>query len=396
MRNVAIALSIVVFPALAQAQQPAPPPAAPPAAAEEPAVKITPHGLLVLNFFYDVQPLAPEDVPLSAPGGAAKDGAVGATVRQSRFGLEVDALQAAQALGADKVSGTLEADFFGGYYDSNNVTYTMGHPRLRLFFVKMQFGDVDVVAGQDWAILAPLNPLSLTHVALPGFQGSGNLWARLPQVRVDANLGGLELAAGVLAPVGIGAVPPANGFNATRNAGAAPDQSRVPSLEGRIGYGTKIDKEKLGAGVSGHFGQEKVAGERYTSWAGALDVSIPVAGLLSVAGEAYYGQDIDGFFSAADLAQRPIPETPVAQRAYGGWGQLLVKPKPVILGAGAGFEKVTHNGQRRNVAFYGTVIYEFAPKLMAGLEYDHIRTRPNAASSDLIGNQISASLHFGF
>jgi hypothetical protein len=399
-----IVLGWISFAGSAAAQPaPAAPSAPEPRAEATPAVTATPYGLLVLNFFYNTAPLANADVPTAALPG--DDDVLGATVRQSRFGLKVDAPSTAEALGAKAVAAQLEIDFLGGYFANDNNTYPMAHPRLRLFFARIELGELAVVAGQDWAIVAPLNPLSLSHVAIPGFHSSGNLWARLPQVRVEAKLSGIDLAAGVLAPTGAGAVEGGTGFTASRGQ-SSPDKSQIPSLQARVGYAQKVDNDVLGAGVSGHFGAEELtltdtaSGETVTenliSYAAVLDLSIPIAGLVSLKGEAYYGQNIDGFFSQANAGFVPnsVPLDVEARRAYGGWSQVLVKPGKLTLGVGAGMDRVTDDGPR-NFALYGTAIYELAPKLLVGMEWDHLRTKP-AGAPELRGDQVSASLHFGF
>jgi hypothetical protein len=386
-------------------QQPAPPPPeVPPRHAPlKPALTVSPYGLLVLNFFHNTAPLRNADVPTAALAG--DDDVVGATARQSRFGLKVDAPSTAEAMGARAVTAQLEIDFLGGYFADDNNTYPMAHPRLRSFFVRMELGVLAIVAGQDWAILAPLNPLSLSHVAIPGFHSSGNLWARLPQVRAEAKLAGVELAGGVLAPTGSGAVEGATGFESGRGQ-AGPDKSLIPSLQGRVGYALQLDDEPLTAGLSGHFGAEELAltnpagdtaSDDLTSYAAVLDLSIPIAGMLSVKGEAYYGQNIDGFFSQANatlVVPASAPPRIEARKAFGGWAQLLVKIVKLTLGGAAGYEQVTDDGPR-NLAIYVTAIYELAPKLLVGLEWDHLRSTP-AGESVRVGSQTSASLHFGF
>ena len=49
---------------------------------------------------------------------------------------------------------------------------------------RLDWHSVALEVGQDWSIFAPLNPASLAMVA--EFNGSGNPWIRLPQIRVEA------------------------------------------------------------------------------------------------------------------------------------------------------------------------------------------------------------------
>lgn len=365
-------------------------------------VTVTPYGLLIFNSFYDTSPLSPSDIPLAALDG--DQASLGMTLRQSRFGLKVESALVADAMGADAAAATLELDFLGGYYANNNITYTMSHPRLRLFFVKIGFGDVGVVVGQDWVIASPLNPTTLSHMALPGFQNAGNLWARLPQVRVDLKLGGLQLQAGVLAPVSSDSVGP--GLTTARSASSS-EQSSAPTLQARAAYSLDLDGKPLTVGVSGHFGMEKVAltmidpmtmmpvptgaTEDATSYAAVLELSVPIS-ILTLIGEAYVGQNIDGLFSSANVDSG----TGDAIGAWGGWAQLLVTLDALTLGIGGGIEQITDGTEPSNVAIYADAIYAFAPAFKVGLELAHLRTDPGGAADVESGNQINLSAHFAF
>jgi hypothetical protein len=77
-------------------------------------------------------------------------------------------------------------DFFGSRpVDTNILGRVLGAPRLRRGYLQLDKGDWRIVAGQDKAILAPLDPISLSHVAVPLGATAGNLWGWLPQVRLE-------------------------------------------------------------------------------------------------------------------------------------------------------------------------------------------------------------------
>jgi hypothetical protein len=138
-------------------------------------------------------------------------------------------------------------DFFGGYTNENN-TYPMGTRGCACSSCAWVRGDRDVPGKTGRS--SPRSTLSLSHVAIP--DSSAAISGRLPQVRAEAKLGGLEPPA-VLAPPrrrrrgGLDSAPAASKLAPT---------VPIPSLQ-RIGYGQKIDNETLGAGVSGHFGAEE-------------------------------------------------------------------------------------------------------------------------------------------
>src|SRR5437867_4219943 len=125
------------------------------------------------------------------------------TARQSILGFMV---KPSSTTDKWKTSAKVEFDFFGtrpvdGQLPNGRV---LNQPRLR--FAYFQFGQNNwkITAGQDKAILAPLDPVSLSHVAVPLGDTAGNLWAWLPQVRFDATrkVGSTSMLfqAGVLRP----------------------------------------------------------------------------------------------------------------------------------------------------------------------------------------------------
>src|SRR5581483_6035877 len=104
----------------------------------------------------------------------------GATLRQSEIGLEVFGPMLAGA----KTSGTVQADFAGGFpFTWNGVN--SGYFRLRTASARMDWENISVVAGQDDLFISPLSPTSFASLAVPALNYSVNLWGLIPQVRVE-------------------------------------------------------------------------------------------------------------------------------------------------------------------------------------------------------------------
>jgi hypothetical protein len=357
--------------------------AAPEPEPEPPAVEITPYGLLATSFHWASAPMVNLDAPIAvAPGSGA---ALGATARQSRLGLRAVSAPLADEVSANAASVVAEIDFFGGWYADNDITYAMSHPRLRLLFARLEWSALTVTAGQDWIVFSPLNPVSIVHVAVAGFQGAGNAWGRLPQAKAEVRTGGLSAEAAVLAPVSGGPIDDTTeaGLVVGRNPGRA-DRSETPSLEARVAYAIPIDDRKLRAGASVHWAREEVtvgdpampATETVASWGAALDFDLPVLPVLAVRGELLWGANLDGFFVNADV----IGGEPVS--VLGGWAQLSLTLDPVAIHGGAGVEDArAPDGQTlpdgatdENTAVYVAITGKAGP-LTAGVELSHVWTK---------------------
>jgi len=81
----------------------------------------------------------------------------------------------------------VEIDFFGTRPVDTNIPQSrvLNQPRLRVAYFQLEKGDFKLVAGQDKIIISPLDPVSLSHVAVPLGFAAGDLFGWLPQVRVD-------------------------------------------------------------------------------------------------------------------------------------------------------------------------------------------------------------------
>ena len=149
----------------------------------------------------------------------------------------------------------------------------MGLPRLLYAFARLDGEKTALEVGQDHMMLAPRDPTSLAALSFPDLFRSGNLYLRVPQVRVERKLGGgLTVMGGIVAPI-------AGDFNEdfyqfVPPAGAG-ERSKMPGVQGHFGYKSGDDETRQFAiGFSGHYGQERVANVNEDSWAGAVDFNV--------------------------------------------------------------------------------------------------------------------------
>jgi hypothetical protein len=272
----------------------------------------------------------------SKPAGQIHDTILSA--RQSVFGFIVKR----EELGGWVPSGHIEFDFFGSRPVDTLQPQgrEFNQPRLRLGFFQIAKDEWTITAGQDKAIVAPLDPISLSHVAVPLGATAGNLWAWLPQVRAGWNkkFGSTStlLQVGVLRPqFGDPRLNdlPAPGSAVDSTSSGLGERSSNPFYEARFAVSHPMAHGNSGTvGVGVHYGKEKIGANRdFDSWAAAADWELPVASHLILRGEAYGGSNLvpfqGGVLQGIALFQ-PVTTSP-PQRIQkigdaGGWGELVL------------------------------------------------------------------------
>jgi hypothetical protein len=370
-----------------------------------------PQGIIFFNLFGNTGGNNNADIPLFASSG---DASASASVRQTRLGLR---LVGPRVAGAD-LNGIVETDFLGGF-----PSVGVGEPfpliRLRLAYARMEWEKTTLTVGQDWMIFSPNNPVSIASAAIPQLVTAGNLWQRLPQIRVERR-GGSDLKwvgqAAVVMP-GTGDFPntPA-AFFLQPGAGA---RSRLPHFQARVGA---TSQDWLGhgkpavVGVSGHYGRARVtvasADHNSDVFGTALDWSLPIAPRLTLAGEAFLGRNLAGFQGGVfqginpDFALRQdgvvIPAGVRGIGTRGGWAQLGFAPPGqdnLTFYASYGLDDPrdgdllstpARDWRSRNTAFALSFIHKLSPQFNWGLEFRRMETQ-----SLLSGKRTNNHLNLG-
>ncbi len=262
------------------------------------------------------------------------------TARQSILGFTFNP---ASASGDNwKPSALLEFDFFGSRPVDTVQPQgrVFNQPRLRLAFFQLQKREWKIVAGQDRAIVAPLDPVSLSHVSVPLGATAGNLWGWMPQVRVEHThkLGNTSalMELGILRPqfADPRITPsdlPAPGTAIDSSPGLG-ERSSHPFYQARVAvsHPRRDSIATVGAGV--HYGREQVGARRsLDSWAFAADWSAPLYWRLTFRGETFVGSNLvpfqGGVLQGVAILQ-PVATQPPRQinriGAGGGWAELIV------------------------------------------------------------------------
>lgn len=356
-------------------------------------IRLLPYGTIYFNAFGNSSGTNNTDDPLWAT--ASDQSNSGMSLRQTRFGIRFEGGRTGNA----GLSGVVEADFYGGM-PAVGLGENFGLVRLRVAKFKLQWEKTSVSVGQDWVVFAPLNPASVAAAAIPQFAASGNLWSRLPQVRVESKFGKgrLLFQGAVLAPAS-GDFPSGADSVFLMQPGAA-SRSGMPSFEGRIAFtgSNFLQSRKPGTlAVSGHVGRAKVNGSEIGSYALALDWNVPLTDRVGVTGEAFIGKNLGGFqggifqgynpdFGTAGAGLNGLPSVR-AIGSRGGWAQLSFTP-PVLrdrlsiygsLGMddpddGDLLSVTPRDWRSRNLSYAFNVIFKPTPKLAVGGEFRRFHT----------------------
>jgi len=307
------------------------------------------YGTILFNSSITSAGVIGQEIPLWAGNPASAvtypDGSVGRagdnhdlvfTMRQSILGFT---LNPAKPVGGWTPSALVEIDFFGARtadtFSAENRVFNQ--PRLRLAYFQLEHKSIKFVVGQDKMILAPLDPVSLSHVGVPLGATAGDLWAWLPQARVDwtTRMGttGVLIQAGVLRPQ-FGdtrlETAPASGSVIDLSSSGLGERSSQPFYQARVALSPKVGSRTATFGVSGHFGQEIVGvNHNLQSWAAALDMRLPLSRYLILRGEGFAGSNLvpfqGGIFQGAAV-QAVTGEPTRIQRIGdgGGWAEAIV------------------------------------------------------------------------
>ena len=395
-------------------------PSAPQAAAPQSPVEtntakkipITFYGTLLFNAGFDTTGMNLEDASsiVTKPGSTltAQDQSFWGTARQTRIGLR---LNPTHVVGAS-LTGDFEFDAYSADAPFTNG-YNMGLFRLRLAYGRLDWHNVALEIGQDWAIFAPLNPTSLAMFAVPEFSAAGNPWGRVPQVRFEAKAK-LNSANRLLFQVSANE-PNIGDFPQTFIGTDAPgvgELGRMPALEGRVAWTLGGGDRDYTFGFSGHYGRGKNVGtvgsttvvQPVDSWGAAVDWVVPFTHIVNLTGEAYMGRALGIYNVAAGETVGAVDTTGghgVLSR--GGWAQLQFNlNKKWQLNGGYGIDNpdaanLPVGSRNRNQNYFGNIVFTLSPNIQFSLEYRRLitafRNQPFLTGR---GNQVTLSAAYSF
>lgn len=350
-------------------------------------------GIVLFNLFANRGSVDNQDFPTLAttPGILSSDGTFGGSLRQSQIGLQ----GFGPTIGGARTSADVQFDFAGGFPDAPNGT-SFGIVRLRTGTVRFDWDKTSVIAGQDSLFLAPLSPTSIATLAIPAFAYSGNLWTWTPQVRVEHRFAFTEnssllLQGGILDSLNADR-PPAQ-FYRDPTWG---ENSGQPAYATRLAWTHALEGQSLIAGVGGYYSRQNWGfGRSIDSWAGTLDLTLPLGSKFEFTGQFYRGRGIGGL--GGGIAQTALwvgsladPATDVyGLNSMGGWTQLKYKATSKLQFNGAFGHDDPFAGELRqfggsqnyypfplskNWTALGNFLYQPKSDIVFSLEYRRLKT----------------------
>ena len=354
-------------------------------------------GMLLMNVFSNSGNPDHLEVPSAAlPAtqsltGGNTGGSFGATGRQSQLGLEVYG----PTLAGAKTRGDFVVDFFGEFPETVNGS-SSGSLRVRTGTVRLDWPRTSLVGGIDDLFVSPIYPTSFASLGIPALSYSGNLWAWMPQLRVEHRFTPSEnstftLSGGILDPL-TGETPP-NEFLRFPGAGEA---SRQPAYGTRLEWGRRVHDRSLMVGVGSYYSRQNWGFNRNVDgWAAILDWNIPLQKYFSVSGKFYRGNAIGGI--AGGIGRSVVWDRPLSDPAsvvriipsIGGWSQIKFKPTARLeFNAAAGEDDNTAHALRgfaattgylaanlnRNRSEFANFIYRPRSSLLFSTEFRTLRT----------------------
>ncbi len=318
-------------------------------------LKITPYGFFKLDMAYDqartnngnyvfyVQKVGDDE---------DKDNEFNMTARQTRLGMNL----AYEEVDGKKVSARFEGDFYGGGTENKNFVM------LRHAYMKIEFENAYMIAGQTSDIISPLVASTVVYVVL---WESGNIGYRRPQLQF-----GNKVSEGVSF---------AGAF--TRNIAGSVDSDGVddgednpfPSVQARLSY---LKAGKLNVGVSGHYGRNEyvstVDDDTYSSYSANAHLSYTVSDKFSFKGEFFTGKALNQYLGGIGQGFNKTLDKPI--ETLGGWLDATVKANDKTrFNFGVGIEKpkqetLSVNDRDFNRSIFANLFTNLAHKTTLGLE----------------------------
>jgi hypothetical protein len=313
------------------------------------------YGFLRLDMDFDSQHPNNTQTPLfiTSPDPAAggnRNGDFSMHPRLTRLGIDFSGPRIA-SLGDARLSGKLETDFENGGTESRQII------RIRHAFLRLDWRDFSILAGQTWDTVSPLFP-TVNNDTLQW--NAGNVGDRRPQFRAayEPKLGRGKLSL----TGGLGLTGAIDALDLDNNGFRDGEESSLPDYQGRVGYSYPVGHDQSASfGISGFYGFLKtarpVAGRTdYHIQLTNVDFTLPLANFFALRGEGWWGRNMSDVRGGAGQGINLANGREI--RGRGGWSEANIKLSR-YLSLNPGFstddpvdQDVPNGGRTRNRAFY--------------------------------------------
>lgn len=309
--------------------------------------------------------------------GRGHDDEFNMTGNETRLGMKLSGPDFGEA----KTSGLVEIDFFGGGAENKS------NPMMRHAFVKLDWPEkkFNILAGQYWDIISPLNPTTLNYAVQ---WWVGNIQYRRPQIRLTKSMNlaedvDLKLEGGLFRTIGDAAA---------FSPGDTGEDAGYPHVQGRasICFPFWDAGKRTSLGVSGHYAEEEFDynfqgnSEDVESWSMCFDLHMPWNDWISHKAEYYIGENMDAYLGGIGQGITVTTIGPLVNieeiRSRGGWYAMALGPwDGWRFNLGASADKVSDpdivaGARSSNFSAWGNVLYSVNKHVTVGLEVSRWRT----------------------
>lgn len=275
---------------------------------------LAPYGFVRMDMVHDSQRLNDRINPFfvlpRAPGSAGNDEYV-IHARLSRLGMQYDQPGSTKVR---RLDGRMEVDFDNGGSESREAL------RMRECYMRLWHGDLYILAGQTWDVIAPLIPSANAATLL---WTSGNLGDRRPQVQVG--WAPKRPDGGWTATLAAGLPGAIDAQDLDRDGQVDGEAGTFPLMQARVGYHGTVPKDPrsdaVSVGIWALAARQRtaiaVAGRRtFDSDGLGLDYTIPLTRRDVLRGELFHGQNLS---DVRGNAGQSVGNLGHEIRGSGGW-----------------------------------------------------------------------------
>jgi len=344
-------------------------------------LEITPYGYIKWDASYDTSHTEPGNYAkwVSSEAANRDDNQFNMTANQTRLGVRINSTEA----GSIQSSGLVEVDFFGNGSAENKAAFMMRHAYLKLDWPEERF---NIIAGQTWDVISPLNPYTLNYSVQ---WWAGNIGYRRPQIRLTKSFYlndhvDLKFEGALARTIGVK-------FDSSKFPnipGDAGEDAGFPGVQGRVSSTFPLFGDRLtSVGFSGHYAREELDRaatgdpDHFDSWSLNVDLTQPVNDWLTVQAELFTGENLSAYLGGIGQGINTVRNREIGSR--GGWIAARINPcEKWNFNLGISIDDVDDSdlvgmtGDRReyNRSIFGNVIYSINRNTQVGFELSQWHT----------------------
>jgi hypothetical protein len=298
-----------------------------------------------------------------------------------------------------KVNGNIEFDLYASGAPENKAMLQLRHA-----YFSVSTGQLELIAGQTWDLISPLDPSTLNYSVL---WGCGNTGYRRPQIRLSyiipaSDATSVKLSGGFFRTIGSDLTPTFTlALSETSEGSDDGTDAGIPSFQGGLDIQHKWGSKGLfRVGVSGLWGTLKAEtnqgnSQTYESSGVWGHIMLAAPSGAGISGEGYTGSNLRSYFGGI-LQSSTIDGV----RSTGGWASAWIKPGPAVkFTTGFGLDDPNDDdissGRSLNSCLFGNVRYSIVSNVTVGFEVANWKTEyKNDETVSSLRGQTSFILNF--